>query len=242
MKLKSHIRLIVIITALLHIAARGYSQNYSQDMEKIMNAYKHGSVSFHMKYRFYPYDSIRKVTDSMNAFCSMSGVAYYYKIESGKKEYEYVRNSDYYFVVDHSLHAIAVKKGTDAKGQAWDISKIDSLMHSRFSKVTYKDAGKNEGEYEVNLIEGTWNRFKIVFDKSSSRIVRIYMYSSMKGKMFGQSYSNPMISIYYSEYSGKALDKSIFSESKFFTVASNTITPAEDYKKYKVLNYLKKQS
>ena len=242
MRAKIHIRYILVLVALLIPSIYGSCQNYSQDMEKIMNTYKRGNISFHVKYRFYPYDSIHRATDSMNASCSMSGQASYYKIVSGGKVFEYVRNSYYYFVIDYTQQAIAVKKNSAAIGQAWDISKIDSLMHSRFSHVTYKNAGKNEGEYDVDVTNGPWNKFKIVFNKSNFSIVKISMYSSSKGKMAGQSYSKPMISISYTDYTESLTDKDIFSESKFFTVAGDNITLMEGYKKFKVLNYLKKQS
>ena len=220
----------------------GYSQNYAQDMEKILNKYNHGDISFQMKYRFYPYDSISKASDSMNASCTLTKGGYYYKVVSGTKTYEYVRNSSYYFVIDHVQKVIAIKKATEAKGQLWDMSKIDSMMHSNYAKVVYKEAGKDEGEYDVKLTEGTWDRFQVVFNKSTYAIVKVNMHATSRGKMVGQSYRNPMIGISYSSYMDKVADKSIFSESRFFTVNGDNVVPTQEYNKYKVLNNLKKPS
>jgi len=229
---------------LLFVAALGsritLAQNYVSDMEKISEKYKQGSISFRVKYSFYPYDSLNKIADSMNASCNMSNGEYYYKITSGNNTYEYVRNDNYYFVVDYSNKAIAVRRSSEAAQQVWDVKRMDSIMHSPSVKVTYKDAGNNQGEYDMKLVEGTWSHIKLVFDKATYALVRITMYSQQRGKMFGQNYSKPRIVIHYSNYSMVANDQNIFSESKYFNAMADNVTLAEGYKNYRLLNYLKK--
>jgi hypothetical protein len=219
-----------------------YAQNYSLDMSKIKAKYNSGDISFHVKYLFYPFDSIKKATDSMNIQCNMSGNEYYYKINAGVGSYEYLKNSRFYFVIDHSEKAIAVKKSSEAHQQLWDINKIDSIMHSPSVKVKYKDLGKNEAEYEVTLESGPWNRFKIVFNRTTYILEKMYMYSPGTGKMYGEDYKKPMIGIYYSNYSTAQFSKDIFNEGKFFSDTQSAIVLTDSYKKYKLLDYVYKMS
>jgi len=219
------------------------AQNYVQDMGRIEQKFKEGDLSFKVKYLFYPYDSLKKVSDSMNAVCSQSNGEYYYKIATDGKEYEYLKNSKYFFVVDHAEKGIAIRKSSEAQQQAWDISRIDSIIRSPSVKVNYKSLGNSEAEYEVKLSEGVWTTIKLIFNTTTFRIDKLYMYSTRKGKMLGQNYSNPRIGIVYSDYSNGRVDKTIFNESRFFTeTTEGGVTLNELYKKYKVLNYLQKRS
>lgn len=220
----------------------GHSQDYVGDMKKITERFTKGDISFREKYCFYPSDSIKKVADSINIYCCLSGQNYYYKITSGGKSFEYYKNSKYYFVVDHSESAIAVKKSPEAQQQMWDISKVDSLIHSQGVKITYKDLESNKGEYDIAISGKLWNRLKLVFNKSDYSLEKMYVYSSSKGKMYGTTYNKPMIVIYYSGYSEKQLDKSIFSESKYFYDTKDAIVLGDSYKKYTLLDYVYKMS
>jgi len=178
----------------------------------------------------------------MNAYCCMSGQDYYCKITAGGRVFEHCRNDKYYFVVDHLESAIAVKKSTDAQKQVWDISKIDSLIHLPGVKIAFKDIGNGEGEYEITMKDIQWNRLKLVFHKSDFTLEKVNMYSSAKGKMYGASYSKPMIAMYYSGYSEKQVDKSFFDESKFFYEGKEGLVLSDAYKKYKLLDYIYKLS
>jgi len=217
-------------------------QNYSEDMKKIIGAFKNGNISFYMKYRFYPYDSLNTISDSMNAYCCMSGQNYYCKITSSGASYEYFKNTKYYFIVDHSLSAIAVDKSTSSPKQLWDISKVDSMMHTPGVKVFYKDIGKNEGEYTIVMKNANWDKLKLTFNKSNYLLEKMFMYSSSRGKMLGTDYSRPRIGIFYSAYSNRQVDNTIFNEDKFFYNTSNAIVLTDTYKKYKLLDYVHKPS
>jgi hypothetical protein len=230
-----------MFAALLVLPACGFGQNYGEDMKKVMGKFSTGDISYHMKYCFYPYDSVKRITDSMSTDCYQSGQNYYYKIHSGKKEFEYYRNDRYFFVVDHSESAIAVKKNTEAQQQMWDMKRIDSLMHAPGVKVTYKTSG-NDGEYDIAIKGGTWNKYRIIFNKSDYTLEKIYMNSSSSGKLSGTNYKKPMIVMYFSGYSEKQIDKSVFSESKVFSDTNDAIVLNDNYKKYKLLDYIYKLS
>lgn len=217
-------------------------QNYTEDMKKIMGAFKNGEISFHMKYCFYPYDSLTMISDSMSAYCCMSRQDYYCKISTSGTAYEYFKNSKYYFIVDHSIPAIAVDKSTHSPHQMWDISKVDSIVHTPGVKVSYKDVGRNEGEYTLTMSGTTWNKLKLTFNKSSYILEKMFMYSSSKGKMLGTDYSKPRIGIFYSNYSYKQVDENTFTEDKFFYDTPNAIVLTDTYKKYKLLDYIHKLS
>jgi hypothetical protein len=228
----------VMLGALIFLSVFGYSQDYAQDMKRICDTFKSESLSYHVKYFFYPYDSVKKATDSMNINCNMSGQEYYYKVMSGGNSYEYYRNNKYFFVVDHTELAIAVRKNTQAQQQLWDMDKLDSLIHLPTVKITYKDAGSSEGMYVIKLSEGSWNKISIVFNKTTFRVSSIHLYSKNKGKMYGDEYKRPVIAIFYSDYTKTTLGKDFFSESRYFHDDNNGIVLADSYKKYKLLDYV----
>jgi hypothetical protein len=242
MEVSKQIVRIVMFLSLLIPPIHGNSQNYAEDMKKITEKFKNGDITYNVKYCFYPFDSLKKVADSMNATCSMSGNDYYCKIATNGKTVEYCKNSRYYLVVDHSEMAIAVKKSSDAQQQMWDITKVDSLVHSPGIKISYKALGNNEGEYDLTMKGRQWDRLKLVFNSLNYTIENIYMYSSSKGKMYGTEYKNPMIGMYYTGYSEKQLNKSVFSESRFISNEKDGIALSDTYKKYKLLDYVYKLS
>lgn len=233
---------IYIIHFLLFILIGSSSlrgQNYGDDIKKITAAFQKADISFHAKYCFYPFDSLKTITDSMDILCCMSGKDYYCKITSGEASYEYCKNSKYYFVIDHPNSAIAVKQSSDiSQKQMWDISKVDSLVHSPGVKISYHDVGRKRGEYDIITKGSAWNKVKLIYDKSTYLLEQMCMYSSSKGSMFGTTYNKPMIEIYYSRYSSKQLDKNIFSERKFFYDTKDSLVLREPYKKYKLLDYI----
>jgi len=241
--MKAKVKIAVLVWILCLSGKCLLAQNYAQDMDKIEQKCKQGDFSFHVKYLFYPYDSLHKASDSMNAFCSQSNGQYYCKISASNKEYEYVKNSKFFFVVDHAEKAIAVKKNTDAQQQMWDISHIDSVVKTTSIKITYKDIGHNEGEYSINLKKGVWTGIRLIFNKSTYTVDKMYMTSKRKGKMYGREYKNPEIAVFYSNYSIAPAVKSVFQESTFFSeTTSGVLTLSDSYKSYKLLNYLQKRS
>ena len=242
MKVNINILRKVVFTALLISPFCGWSQNYAEDMKRVTEKFQTGDISYHVKYLFYPYDSVKKISDSVSIYSCMSGHDYYSKITSGNKSYEYCRNSKYFFMVDHVESAIAVKKSSDAQQQMWDISKVDSMINIPGVKISYKNLGNSEGEYDIVMKDKMWNRIKMVFSKSDYTLEKISMYSSSKGKMFGASYNKPMIIMYYSGYSNKKLDKNNFGETKFFYETKDGLVLNEAYKKYKLLDYVFKLS
>ncbi len=214
-------------------------QDYVHDMLKIREAYRNYH-SFKMKFIYCPYDSLSLVTDSMRARCYMTDNEYYYKINGSGHEYEYIKNSQHYIVIDHANKVVAIDKSSRARQEMWDIKKVDTLLASTAMRVKYKDLSNEEGEYDLTYGKGTWNRLKVVFNKTSYTLTSIIMYSPEKGKMSGQPFNKPRVGIYYSDYSKGRPDDNWFSDLKYVTSTGNKILPGEAYKGYKVLDYLNK--
>ncbi len=230
--------LYVIITMVWIIPALGtHGQNYVEDFKKIKQSFS--NMSFNMKYRFYPYDSANVIADSMVGYCSVEGKYFYYRIKTTSGECEYVRNDKYYFIVDHSEKAIALKRSTSTIKQMWNVSQIDSVLNTQSANVVYKDRGE-KGQYNIAYAHSSWNRVKIIFDKRNYRLDEICMYSTSKGKMFGQEFNKPIVRIYYSDYKQSASGKDLFAETKYFHSDKNgAIVLSDEYRQYKLLNHLK---
>lgn len=228
----------IFLALFLSLSFCGYGQDYMKDMQKIREHYKSGDITFKMKYCFYPYDSIHTAVDSVRAQCYINGNDYYYKISTNAGTYEYYRNNRYYFVIDHFNKAIAVKKSSDAQMQNWDLSRLDSIVKSPMVKISYKDAGNNKGEYDMQTGNTAWDKCRIIYNKSSYVVEEMDMYSTQKGEMEGQKYDHPVISIYYTGYSYQAFNKSIFSERDYFTDTKSNIVLNSTYGKYRLLDYI----
>jgi hypothetical protein len=230
-----------IALTVLSLLAYSYSwaQDYKQDMLKIREYYKTQYHSFRMKFAFCPFDSLSMVADSMNGKCSVTGSSYYYKFSGGGNEYEYVKNSNHYLVIDHGNKVLALQESSKARIELWDMRKIDSLMSSSYMKVSYKDIGKDEGEYTLSFLKGTWNRLSILFNKTNYTLNKITLCSAEKGIMSGVKFNKPRISISYSDYSTAEPDNTVFSDARYITTAGSKVMPTESYKGYKVLDYIK---
>jgi hypothetical protein len=238
MKSKKYIRFVLFCFAGL-ITSFVKAQDYTQDMQKIRESYKNSSGSFNMKYSYYPYDSINKATDSMHGTCTISGNLYYYNVSSGENSFEYIKNEKYYLVIDHPNKAIAIKYSSNKGENLWSIDKVDSLLNKPGIKVTYKSLGKEKGQYEVSCTkESTWNKLRIVFNKTNYTLREVWLYSDGKGKIQGEPYNKPRIGIFYSVFKGNIPDKNIFSEKRFVEDNGKGIVLTGEYKKYRLLNYL----
>jgi len=230
-----------IFAAILLLRSSLHAQDYGKDMQKISDNYSTKNIHFHLKYVFYPYDSIAVATDSIEAYCVMDGKKFYYKMRSGGNEFVYIKNNNYYVVVDYLQKAIALKQSSQAAVPSWNVAQVDSLMHSPTANLTYKDLGNQEGEYDIQLKQGTWNKLSIVFDKSSYTLTKVIMRSSAKGKLVGQKYDKPVIVISYYEY-GKQTDNSCFNVSTYFSSTENPVVLSAAYKRYKLLDYIHNSS
>jgi hypothetical protein len=215
------------------------AQNYAQDMDKIRESYKNSPRSFNLKYVYYPYDSINKITDSMHGSCIIDGSSYYYKVSSGMNSYEYIRNAKYYLVIDHPNKAVAVNSSSKARQDLWNMERVDSLLKNPAIKVSYKSLGKSKGQYDVSYKEeAAWKRIRIVFDKTNYTLSEVWLYSEAKGKIQGTTYNKPKIGIFYSGSKSTVPDKNIFSEKKFIEDNGKEIVLTAEYKKYRLLNYM----
>jgi hypothetical protein len=215
------------------------AQNYKEDMLKIRDCSKTKYHSFKMKFEFYPYDSLSLVTDSMSGKCFIEGNSYYYKFKAVGNEYEYVKNTEHYMVIDHANKVMAIKESFKARAELWDIKKIDSLLGISAMKVSYKNIGHNEGEYTVSFAKGTWSRLKLVFNKDKYTLDKIVLYSSEKGTMSGVKFNKPRVNISYTDYSEAQPDNNLFSDARYVANAGDKVMAVETYKGYKVLDYLK---
>ena len=221
------------------LASNANAQNYIHDIEKIREGLKNSCRTFDMKYIYYPYDSVNKATDSMHGICTVSGNSYYYKISSGNNTYEYIKNEKYCIVIDNPNKAIAVKSSSSVRQDLWSVDGIDSLLKKPGVKLTYKSLNKREGQYVVSYANATpWNKIRIVFDKETYSLSKIWLSSDAKGKLLGEPYNRPKLGIYYAQRKGYIPDESVFSEKRCIENNGNEIELTEKYKKYRLLNYL----
>ncbi len=230
---------IMIVLFLSLWAGTLMAQNYTEDMLKIKDGYKNKYHSYKMKFVYYPYDSLGTATDSMKGICKMEGNSYYYGISAGSSEYEYMKNGKYYLIVDHPGKVVALNSSSKSRPEMWNLSKIDSLLNIKAIKISYKELNRNEGQYDLKYSgQASWNRLRLKFNKLNYTLESMYMYSDDRGKISGQKFAKPRVSIYYSDYSEKMPDNSFFSELKYFHSEGNKPVLAETYKGYKLLDYI----
>ncbi len=212
------------------------AQNYKEDMGKIHEGYTTKYHSYKMKYLYFP-DSLSRSTDSMTGNCYVNGSSFYCNLINGNDRYEYLKNEKYYVVVDHSSKVIAVSKSTHVRMQSWSLDKLDSLLNNPNVKVSYKLTVSGKGEYDISMPLGSWNRIKLIFDKTSFTVEEITMFSSAAGKIYGENYNKPRIKICYSAYNEKLPDEKIFNETSYLNESSGKTALAVSYKSYKLLDY-----
>ena len=228
--------LVIITTCLVSYSAT--AQNYKDDMEKIRVAYKSQYHSFSIKYLYYPYDSIKRATDSIKGTCIVDSEYWYYKIRSSAGEVEYLKNGKYFIDVNHANKVIMITKSSVAKSDFWDINKVDSLLRLPTISISYKERGI-EGEYTVSLDQGSWNKIKLVFNRKRNTMDEIWLYSTAQGKILGEPYKKPVIGIFYTSYSEAKPAKNNFNEGKY--VQENKEGDFEGigvFKGFKMLDYI----
>lgn len=217
-------------------------QDYKDDMQKIREAYKSRYHSFSIRYLYYPFDSIMKVTDSIKGKCMVDNEYWYYIMKSSAGEVEFLKNAKYFIEVNHSNKVILIAKSTIAKNDLWNINKVDSLLRLPTLSVNYKEKG-GEGEYTVTLAEEGWNKMKLVFNRKNYTMEEIWLYSTAKGKIFGQAYKKPVIGIFYTSYSEATPSKSNFDEGKYIQEKSDgDFEPVGVFKGFKLLDYINKRT
>jgi len=219
------------------------AQNYKEDMQKIRTVYKSQYHSFSIKYLYYPYDSVRKVTDSIKGICVVDSEFWYYKIKSSEGEVEYLKNGKYFVEVNHANKVVMVANNSVAqKRDLWNISKVDSLLRLPTLKIIYAEKGK-EGEYTVTLSDGNWNKMKLVFNKERYTLDEIWLYSSAQGKILGEPYKRPVIGILYGSYSKTVPSKNDFDEKKYVQKTNDGhFQTVGTFKTYKLLDYVNKRT
>jgi hypothetical protein len=241
-KVKSNTVFIAVFITVSILSNIVSAQNYKEDMEKIRKEYKSKCHSFSMKYLYYPYDSIKKATDSIKATCVVDSEYWYYKIKSNSGQIELLRNGKYYVEVNYSDKIIIIRKNSSAKTDLWSPNKIDSLLQNPALKISYNEkVGK--GEYDITFDKGSWNRMKIVFNKQSYNIDEIWLYSPAKGKILGEPYNKPSIGIFYYAYSISEPAKDEFNEGKYLQRTNDgNFKVTDSFKEYKLLDYVHKKA
>jgi hypothetical protein len=219
------------------------AQDYKEDMLKIQSAYKAKCHSFSIKYLYYPYDSVKKATDSINGTCIVDSEYWYYKIKSHAGVVEYLKNEKYFIEVNHPNKVIMIGRSSLAKTGLWNINKVDSLLRLPTMKISYKEKNGN-GEYEIRLdSSGSWSRMKLVFNKENYTLEEIWLYSIAKGKIFGEPYNKPVIGIFYTAYRVTVPGKSDFSEEKFVQKTKDgKFEGVGNFKEFQLLDYVNKKT
>jgi hypothetical protein len=232
----------VLITACM-LSCSAFAQDYKDDMQKIRTAYKSQYHSFSIKYLYYPFDSVKRITDSVKGTCVMDGEDWYYKTKSNTGETEYLKNEKYFIEVNHSNKVIAVADYTLARSDLWNINKVDSLLKIPTLNMNYKEKGGGEGEYTVTLDQRGWTKMKLVFNRKRYTLDEIWLYSSAEGKIFGEPYKKPVIAIFYSSYSEAVPSKNDFNEGKYIQETKGGKFEAVGiFRGFKLLDYVHKRT
>jgi hypothetical protein len=241
-KVKLHIGSLLAVFVLLIFSNHSAAQNYKEDMLKIRTAFKSNCHSFSIKYLYFPYDSVKKATDSINGTCIVDSNNWYYKISTTAGLIEYLKNDKYYLAVNHANKAILLNRSSSAKRDLWDIKKVDSLLSIPTVKISYSDKG-SMGEYNVSFEGGSWNKMKLVFSKTQHTLNEIWLYSIAKGKIFGEPYNKPVIEILYNSYNEISKSKDDFNEGKYVQKNKNGIFEGVGaFKEFKLLDYINKRT
>jgi hypothetical protein len=236
--------LLIVIMAVFALANTLTAQNYKEDMLKIRTTFRTKCHSFSIKYLYFPSDSIKKATDSIKGTCLVDSEYWYYKIRSNSGLVEYLRNEKYYVVVNHGSKVIMIDRNSIAKRDIWSIGKVDSLLQLATVKIRYKDIN-GKGEYDIKFDSGqsSWNRMKLVFNKEHYTLDEIWLYSTAKGKIYGENYNKPAIGIFYTSYNNIPLTKGSFSEEKFLQKnQAGKFEGVGDLKEFKLLDYVNKKT
>lgn len=218
------------------------AQNYQEDMEKIRTAYTNKYHSYSIKYLYYPFDTVKRVTDSILGTCVADKGLWHYKIRGSAGLVEYLKNEKYFVEVNHSDKVIIIGNSSVAKGDLWNINKVDSMLRLPSSKIIYHDKG-NEGEYTLTFNNGSWSKLKIVFNKERLTLDEIWLYSAAKGKIYGEPYNKPAIGIFFDSYATSVPSKDDFTEKKYVQeTAHGNFESVGNFKGYKVLDYVNKRT
>ncbi len=213
-----------IISALFFALTFGmpvHAQNFTEDMKRMHENRRNQPISFTIKYLYFPYDSIYKVADSIKGNCFLNGTSYYYKINTKGRILEYLKNQKYYIVIDNKQKIIAINKSSAARQELWEPGKIDSLIKTKTAKISYKNKSSDEGEYDISLTKGTWNKIKIQFNKNTYVLEALWLSSSSKGTISGQPYKKPRIGILYTNYEAAKSTMNLFNEEKYVVETKN---------------------
>ncbi len=240
--LKQHIISLAAIVSTLMLSSLCIAQDYKNDMMQIRSAFKNKYHSFAIKYIYYPYDSIKKATDSILGTCIMDSTSWYYKIRNNTGVVEYLKNGKYFLEVNHSNKVILLSKNSAAKSDLWDISRVDSMLRTSTVQNSYKEKN-GEGEYMVTFEEGTWNKMRLVFNKERHTLDAIWLYSFAKGKIMGEPYNKPAIAILYTGYKETLPARAEFDEKKYVQETPNgNFEVAGAFKGFKLIDYVHKKT
>jgi len=238
---KLYISSIIVFITVFVLSSSLPAQYYKEDMEKIRAGFKSKCHSFSIKYLYYPYDSIKKATDSINGSCIVDSENWYYKIRSSSGLVEYMNNGKYFVEVNHANKVILVSKGNAVKRDLWDIKKVDSLLKTPTLKISYSEKD-GKGEYNMIFDNGSWNKMKLIFNKENFTLDEIWLYSSAKGKIFDEPYNKPAIGILFTSYTETVPSENDFSEEKYVHVTKEgNFEPVGSLKGFKLLNYVNKK-
>jgi hypothetical protein len=230
-------RIILFFTLFNHLSFSAIAQNYKDDMQKIRTEYKDKYHSFAIQYRYYPYDTVKRVTDSVWGQCFRNGGSFYYKIHSVSGLIEYIRNEKYYVEVTHSGKAIFIYKNSLVEQELWNMNKMDSLLMLPSVKVSYKNIVNGKGEYDIIYGNGIWNRVRLVFDKEKYTLDEVWLYSPAKGKIYGQAYDKPKIGVFYKDFNQDIPSNNLFDNTRYFHETGVGFAVTNAFKGYRVLDY-----
>jgi hypothetical protein len=232
-----YLRMLLFFVMLTQYSFNACAQNYKEDVSKIRSEYENKYHSFTIQYHYYPYDSVKKITDSLWGQCYHNGELFYCKIHSISGLMEYMKNKKYYVEINHPGKAILIHKSSATGQELWNMNKLDSLLMLPSVKVVYKSTPGNKGEYEITYDKGLWNHVRIVFDKEKYTLDEVWLYSVGKGKIYGQPYNKPKIGIFYKNYNQEIPSDKLFYDLMYFRETDTGFTLTNELKGFRIMDY-----
>lgn len=216
------------------------AQKLKDDMARINQVYeKNRNMSFHTRYSIYANYTSTVPVESSPGTVKVKGDKMYYKIGN----LEIMKNTDYVFSADHDQKTLAIMSRVKGEGLTEnvkpDLDKIIKLCTS----ITYFDAGKGIGGYEVVYPSDAFSKMRLTFDKKTFLIESVSFYYGEEQTYGVDQKSKVRIEIKYSDYKlGADFSEDAFSYSKYLTRIGNfKYTVKEPYLAYRFLNEVQPQ-
>ena len=232
--------MLLMICCLLITTVSVQAQKVKDDIGRINQVYeKNKNISFHTRYSIYPNYTSTVPVESSPGIVKVKGDKMYYKIGN----LEIMKNTDYVFSADHDQKTLVIMGRIQGEvlteNVKPDLDKIIKLC----SSITYFEAGKGLGGYEIVYPSEVFSKMRMTFDKKTFLIESMSFYYTEEQTYGADQKSKVRIEVKYSDYKvGEDFSEETFSYSKYLTRIGNfKYTVKEPYLAYRFLNEVQPQ-